>query len=356
MNISKEEKEKIQKERLQMDQTGKISEEILEIIYKHRLFKLIVPKVFDGKELDLPSAIKVFQESSTFDGNFGWLVTIGSGGGMFVPNMQEEIAKKCFMPVEAVIAGSGFPAGRAKKTKDGYIVQGKWFYCSGAQYATTFTVTCVIENEEAKKEEPEILAFALDPDQVEVIEDWDAFGLKGTSSHSIQVNEQFISKERAFSVLKEVNDYGYAIHRYPFDLFSIASFVAIILGLGDHFLSTVDPLIQRRKKQNDLLKKKFASEKERWQKANNVFHQKLHDSWEAHIVKKEIPDALKEEFAVIAKRSARTVVDVANQLFYGLGMQAIMESNALNQIWRDLHTASQHMFLTPTTKEEDTPF
>lgn len=167
-----------------MDQTGQISDELLQFIYNNQLFKLIVSEKVGGKMLDLPNAAKVFQDASYIDGNFGWAVTIGSGGGMFVPNMTKATMEECYSPLDAVIAGSGFPAGTANPVEGGYIVNGKWFYCSGSQFATTFTASCTVENESE-----EILAFAFKPEQIDVIENWDAFGLKGTSSHSIQVTD-----------------------------------------------------------------------------------------------------------------------------------------------------------------------
>lgn len=33
---------------------------------------------------------------SAIDGNFGWLVTIGTGGNMFAPTFKQEIAEEIF--------------------------------------------------------------------------------------------------------------------------------------------------------------------------------------------------------------------------------------------------------------------
>src|SRR5699024_4253561 len=112
-----------------IDQTEQISSKLLQIIYDHQLFKLIVTDELSRKVLDLPSAAKVFQDVPYIDGNFGWEVTIGVGGGMFVPNMSEQAMEACYQPYNAVIAGSGFPAGVAKPVENGYIINSKWFYC-----------------------------------------------------------------------------------------------------------------------------------------------------------------------------------------------------------------------------------
>ena len=41
------------------------------------------------------------------------------------------------------------------------------------------------------------------------------------------------------------------------------------------------------------------------------------------------------------------ILQVTQTLFPYLGMSMIMENSILNQTWRDVHTASQHFFLSP---------
>lgn len=346
----------------EVEETGKLSGKVLDFIYEHRLFKLFVPEAFGGKMTDFPSAVKVFQEAARIDGNFGWLVTIGSGGGMFVSNMTEEAAKASYFPREAVIAGSGFPSGFAQPTDDGYIINGEWFYCSGSQYATVFTATCMVGD--GDETEQKILAFALDPEQVEVLGDWGAFGLKGTSSHSIRVVEQFVPQHKVFSVFEVQNDGGGAVHSLPFLMFSEASFAAISLGIGRHFLEEVEAILHKNEEnwqkgpvnRYAVVKEKLLAEKARLEKANRAFHNLVHSVWEQHTQGIELPSELQREFSTIAKRSTSTAIYCADNLFRYIGMQAVMEKNSLNRIWRDLHTASQHMFLTPYNEVDSLPF
>ena len=69
---------------LHMEKRGELAPEILEYIYDHRLFKLFVPEELGGRMTSLPAALRLFEEASWIDGNFGWLITIGSGGGILL--------------------------------------------------------------------------------------------------------------------------------------------------------------------------------------------------------------------------------------------------------------------------------
>ncbi|WP_407270326.1 acyl-CoA dehydrogenase family protein [Radiobacillus sp. PE A8.2] len=352
----------IRNENKNCEQAKRVTDKMLTFMLEHQLFKLIIPEALGGKMLDFPSAIRAFQEASYADSNFGWLVTIGSGGGMFTQNMTEQTARTFYSPENAVIAGSGFPAGTAQPVKDGYIINGKWLYCSGSQFATLFTVSCNVISETG--DENHILAFALEPEQVDVEEDWNAFGLKGTSSNSIEIVNQFVPENHVFSIFESQNDLGTTIHTFPFVQYSEASFAAVSLGIGKHFLTEVESVLENNKQNWQQgstnrfasLKQKLINEEQRWEKANQAFHSVVEEAWGEHIKGNKLSDKLKEQFSTISKRSAATAVFCANNLFRHVGMQAVMEHNNLNQIWRDLHTASQHAFLIPTNEQESLPF
>lgn len=355
MIYTNEEIKMIRKQQEQCDQHKKITENILQLMYDKQLFKLFVPKQLGGKMVDLPTAAKIFQKSSFIDGNFGWLVTIGSGGNMFVPNMTEKAVTSVYKRKDSVIAGSGFPAGTAKRVENGYIVNGQWLYCSGSQYATTFTVTCSVEGSD------DILAFALNREQVTVLNDWDAFGLRGTSSHSIHVDEQFVSDDYVFSVFKVVNDAGGEVHTFPFLTFSETSFVAMSLGISEHFLSEVNNLLQKNeqcwpKERHTFLHDTFQHEKNRHKYVTQLFYDTLQSAWDIHVKTGKLSEEKQQQFTIMAKRIAMTVIHSVNELFRLIDMEMVMESSVINQIWRDLHTATQHMFLMPTNAHEATPY
>src|SRR5690625_4922156 len=113
----------IRSEAKYFEKTKEIHKNRLEFIYEHKEFKTIVPKELNGCMYELPKAVELFQEGSRIDGNFGCVITIGSGGGMFVPNMKKQTAITFYSPKKAVSAGSGFPAGTAEPTNNGYIIK-----------------------------------------------------------------------------------------------------------------------------------------------------------------------------------------------------------------------------------------
>ena len=178
--------------------------------------------------------LRIFDELSFLDGSLGWLVHI-STGGYFAPSFEKETARRLFSPREAVIAGTGFPAGRARRVEGGYRVSGRWFYASGAQYATVFTASAVCEGDAEEDGVEKVHAFAFDRSQVEVIHDWAAFGLKGTASDTFVVRDVFVSDERVFTVGDVKWSDHEPLYRMPFDILAVTTIASVSIGLTRRF-------------------------------------------------------------------------------------------------------------------------
>ena len=99
---------------LTAERNGRLANEVLELICEMRLFKLFVPNAMSGSMTALPEAVRIFEEAAYIDGSFGWLVTIGSGGGYFSGIFDAEVSRRLFTPRNAVVAGSGHPGGKAQ--------------------------------------------------------------------------------------------------------------------------------------------------------------------------------------------------------------------------------------------------
>jgi indole-3-acetate monooxygenase len=334
-----------------IETSGKLPADALQYIYEHRLFKLFLPETLGGRELPLPEAVEIFEEASQIDGSFGWLVTIGSGGDFFSAYLSEEIASELFSPDNAVIAGSGGITGLAKPTDGGYLVNGQWQYCSGAHHATIFTGNCRIEANSGKKEE--VLSFTFLPEQVTILEDWRAFGMKGTGSHSIKVENAFVPFNRTFDLQQAPRISDYKIYRYPFFQFAEVSFAAVALGVAGHFLQEAFKSLEenrtRRKdaspERYEFIRKKFEDAHNRVNQVRTEFYVAVNTSWNELETTGQLTEAMQHLVSKSSKKVARITTAVVHEILPFLGMAAVTETSLLNQLFRDLHTVCQHTVL-----------
>jgi len=337
----------IKEQAAQAEEEKSLSPGVADILYRHRLFKLFVPDKLGGRMTPLPNALQLFEECAYIEGNVGWLVTIGSGGNYFAGYYDKTTAARLFSPASAVLAGSGYP-GMAKKAKGGYFVSGEWKFCSGAGYATFYTATAIIQNKKGKEEK---LAFTFMPEQVKVIKDWNAFGLKATESHSIRVKNAFVPDALVFDLTKLVSFKKEKIYSFPFLQFAQLSFAAVVAGLCRAFMDEAaklakSPHYKANKMRFAYLKNLIAEEKENFAGQTGAFYEVAQRSWDDHCKNILTPELLNDVSLACQKVSAEAS-RIAGSLFPNLGMAVAMENTAINKIYRDLLTANQHILLKP---------
>jgi indole-3-acetate monooxygenase len=333
-----------------IESSGSLSPRILDYIYDAKLFKLFVPAALGGLGAGLPDALRVFEKAAWVDGSFGWLVTIGAGGGFFAATLPPEQSRKLFGERKAVVAGSGHANGIAKPVDGGYRVSGQWKYSSGSTYASIFTANCRIES--ALGEAPEIRSFVFMPEQVKIIRDWKSFGLKATDSHSIAVEEVYVPAERTFDIFSTPR-YADPIFRYPFVPFAQTSFAAVCIGLCHHFLEEARSFAAARQddwgaaqpKRLTTLVRMLDEKQLAFKETAERFYDTVDRSWAVFTESNSMSELDQEEVGRCSQEAARTALECAHAIFPLLGMAALMEDNLLNRIYRDLHTVTQHTML-----------
>lgn len=345
---------KLREQAEHIEKSGALSPEMLNVIYEYGLFKLFVPKELHGRMVTLPEGLRIFDEAAYVDGNLGWAVTIGSGGGFFSPMISPSVVEQVFAAREAVVAGSGHPSGTATAVEGGYLVRGIWKYCSGSTYATVFTANCMIDRGEPEAA-PEIRAFVFWPDEVEIIKDWNSFGLKATESHSIQVQEVFVPEERTFNLAALHAYQDEPIYRFPFIPFAEASFAAVNIGICRHFLEEAHAIIERNRttwdaansERSTMAAGQLARAEMLFRQSASMFYRTMDQAWDKHVQHAAATDREWEQVSRQCKETASQALQCSQAIYPFLGLYAAKEDTVINRTYRDLHTARQHSLLMP---------
>ncbi|MFD0869006.1 MULTISPECIES: acyl-CoA dehydrogenase [Paenibacillus] len=348
--LNKEQISQIREQSIGWDRFMAIPPEMLEIIYELRLFKLFVPDELGGRMTPLPKALQWFEQCSWADGSFGWLVTIGAGGGFFVPYMDASTARRLFSGREAVVAGSGYPSGTARRVEGGYEVSGRWQYCSGSTHATLFTANAYI-TDESDSSGQKMRSFIFRPEQVDIVRDWTAFGLRATESHTITVDRVFVPEEMTFDLAGKPIHYNDPIYSYPFLPFAQSSFAAVALGIAKHLVEEARRVTDHNREawgatgRYFSVRNKIKQTEDRWQRAADAFYGCIQQSWNRHVEGLPHTEEQQQEVSRVCKTTASMALACGQALFPYMGIRSVMEDAPINRIWRDLQTACQHSLL-----------
>ncbi|MDH5398662.1 MAG: hypothetical protein OEX02_10965 [Cyclobacteriaceae bacterium] len=320
----------------------KLPEQLLRIFYSNKLFRLFIPKRLQGLQYALADGLQVIEQSSALDGDFGWLVQIGAGGGYFSGFFQEETAKNIVTKENFVVAGSGRTSGIAAPNPTGYVVDGKWDFCSGSTYASHFTTNCML------KGTSKFTSLIILPDQLTITPDWNAYGMASTLSHTIRAKGINVPHDMTFQLDSLQNDYGYALFYFPFEAFARASIIAVLFGCLSHLLEETERYIEKSaltKKKSKYLKNTLADTRSILADRKKVFYEATDVLWQKVVTGSQVPATDLQSFDQRIFDINGFINEKAWQLYLGVGMEACKENTPFNKVWRDITTATQHTLL-----------
>jgi alkylation response protein AidB-like acyl-CoA dehydrogenase len=322
---------------------GMLSGDQLQLIYEHKWFNLFVPQEHAGLALSLPEAVALEENIAYADGSVGWVVTLCAGAAMFIGYLDEALATEIFADPFICIAGSGQAGGSAKIIPGGFLVNGSWPYASGAPHATYFTANCIIEGT------TQIHSFIFKKEEVTLHANWRYLGLNATAGYSFAVGNLIIPANRSFNISPQNARLAHPVYRYPFLQLAETTIAANVSGMCLYFFDLATELIKKKSSVSEKIKNKSlqlaTSSIAAMQILRDEFYNKLDLSWSSHIATGG-SSALELKAVSHASLKLATVGrNLVNQIYPYCGLDAARTDTAINRVWRNINTASQHSIL-----------
>jgi alkylation response protein AidB-like acyl-CoA dehydrogenase len=336
------------------EKAGMLQPDQLALIYEQGWFKFLVPKVYSGLQLPLPDMVRLEESLAWANGSVGWVVTLCSGAGWFGGFLSPRIAPELLSHPHLCLAGSGASTGTATIADNGYIINGSWKYASGVHHATHLTANCIIKKGEEtvldKDGNPLILPFIFDRKDVTLVSAWKFIGMMGTGSDAYEVHNLFVEQDRCFKIDPDHAVIAEPLYQYPFLQLAETTLAANIAGLAVHFTDLCGPVFDEKIKseklsagQKIILKQTLDRLTLELNAVRREFYQAVDASWEGSLTGAA---AHLQEVSTTSRKLAKTARECVDELYPYCGLQAANPDAEINQVWRDLHTASQHSLLT----------
>jgi hypothetical protein len=332
----------------------RLTDEQLAVIYEQKWFKLFVPYEFDGLNLSLPDGLMLEESLAKIDGSLGWTVTLCSGATMFIGYLDSDIAREVFYDMKVCFGGSGRASGKAEIVQDGYLISGKWQYATGAAHNTVFTANCelVEDNKTLLKENgaPVVKSFMFLRQEVELAQDWEAMGLKATSSDTFSVKELKVKKDRAFEINPQCTALDSLIYRVPFKQFAETTLAVNTLGMTLRFLELSNEILTKKQTtgrnqpqtSTETHKLLLLNAKRELSELKKSFYAEVNKSWSQLEATNFIEEDLLEIISITSRKLVKNSLKWVSQLYPYCGMSAAKPSEEINRVWRNIFTASQH--------------
>jgi alkylation response protein AidB-like acyl-CoA dehydrogenase len=320
----------IRDEMPEAERSGLLTATQIDIIRRNRWFHLFVPKDLQGSDLSLPDAVRLEESIAWADGSTGWVVTLCAGAAMFVGYFDDGLAREVFSEPNVCIAGSGQATGTALRTGHDFVVNGSWDYSSGAPHATHFTANCVVEGEEVR-------SFIFKRNEVTLSRNWDYMGLNATAGHSFSVRDLKLPLNRSFLIDPSAAVLPAPVYRYPFLQLAHATLAVNLSGMSVYFFDLAAPLMKSIAARHQL---EYANQA--LQSLRGEFYAELDHSWQLHLMNEIFSLQKFNKISIALAQECRELVD---SVYPFCGLIAARKDTPVNQVWRNIHTASQHALL-----------
>ncbi len=169
------------------------------LLHETGLFRFHQPRRFGGMELPFVAVVDIVAELARGCPSTAW--NVGNLGchhwilGYYEPETQHELWDA--NPDVLIASSIALAAGRGRKTKDGFVVSGKWPFSSGVDNSDWNMLAVTIFEDE----KPVDWRLCLVPKtDYRVLDTWYAMGMVGTGSKDIEVKEVFVPERRALAL------------------------------------------------------------------------------------------------------------------------------------------------------------
>jgi len=329
----------------------------LQLIYDHNWFNIWVPKIYGGKEMDLIKGLSLLEELAYWDGGLGWTVTLCAGANMFAGYIDPELARKVFSDPKVCFGGSGRVGGKAVWDGQQYRLSGVWQFATGAPHLSHFTLNCEVYDGDVQRLRengaPFVLSFFVPRENVLIHYDWDTFGLECTASHSFSLNQIQVDSPYSFQITPEKRYSDIPLYKLPFMPFAEVTLLANYTGMYRRFLDLVEKYFINKSNDpcwNARLGKDRFTVLDNCQVGLATNRDKIHtltvDLWDRCVADKlTADDGVIQAIAALSRSMVKTIREQVVALYPHVGIAGAQRDNALNIVFRNIFTATQHSLL-----------
>lgn len=334
----------------QIDAEREIPQSLIGEMREAGLFRMTAPTEWGGPELHPIAQYEILETLAAEDGSVAWCAYTGASSGYFACFLDPDVSRRMYSDIDSVTAGAPAMTGNAEAVDGGFKVTGRWSFGSGIANAKWALGGCLqtkdgapVLNEQGK---PNAFIAFLPGEHVNVIENWNTIGMRGTGSHDYEVVDLFVPNEHTFSIATSPIKLAGTLYQLRTMIFF--NHAALALGVARGAMNAF---------------REYAASKETRSGPLNQQHfaltavataEALIGSARAYVLATmdEIFQSLERGDELTVRQRAlyrlsivhahRAAVEAVELLFQAAGSTATRVPNRLERAFRDVHVANQH--------------
>jgi len=322
-----------------------VPRDMIEQLKQLGVYRAHTPSCFGGDGSSPSEFLKLIEAISEADGSTGWVASFGSAALYLAALPRETLACIYANGPDVAFAGGLFPVQPAEKVEGGWRVNGLWKFASGCIGADLLGVG--IGTGDGGKP----LTAVLRPEDVEIVENWEVIGMRGTGSHDLRVKDAFLSNEWTF-VRGGEPSIEEPIYQYPSIAYAAQVLAVVNLGIARAALNEISQMAGRSSitgapmmADRAYLRIGVAKAEASLRSAKAFFYETTDAAWESILKGEGVSAEQTSMLRLAAAQAAREGASAVQSAYMLAGTSAIYDGHPLQRYLRDAMVVTQHAFL-----------
>lgn len=324
-------------------------------------YRACIPAAYGGLECSPVELARTIERLALADGSAAWCVFIGATSGSALASLDENSAQEIFTHPEVRIAGVFAPRGRAVREGNNVRVTGRWQWGSGTQNSDWVLAGCLFERdgelELLPDGRPRMHMVLVPHSDVTFHDTWHTSGLCGTGSTDFELSDVVVPEERVVGLT------GASLEAplYAFPMFGLLALgiAGVALGLARSAINEIvelatakrpeasrRTLAERRSAQSDTAEAEALVRSSR-----AFFYETIESAWQSALSTGAITVEHRRDLRLATTHTVRTCARAVDLMYTLGGGTSVYRESRLQRIFRDVHVATQHMMVGPSTME-----
>lgn len=340
----------------QADTDRRLTPELAGALRESGLLRMLVPAALGGGEATPMGMVAAVEEMARADAAAGWCLAVAATSGVLGAYLPEEQAHEVFGDPGGWVGGVFAPKGRATPAGDGRLeVSGRWAFASGVDHCDWLMGGCVVQDEDAAGPRLALVPAA----SARVLDTWDVAGLRGTGSHDFEVESVTVPYARTVSLTHDAPQSGGPLYAFP--VFGLLALAIAAVGMGIA-RGAVEDLVElaggkvpsmatRKLAEHPDTQIRLARAEARLRASRALVEAEVAEAWELALATGEVAIERRAGLRMAASHAMGTAAGVVDEMYALAGGSAVYAQSPLQRRFRDVHVATQHMLVNPSTWE-----
>jgi alkylation response protein AidB-like acyl-CoA dehydrogenase len=342
------------------EKAGRLSQETVTKLDEIGVFRISTPLEYGGLALSVAEQRRIYTAVGKIAGSTGWVSWVTTTHVRWIAMFPEQVRDEVYgldwvgPLVSGVISGHG--PGRARRVEGGYMLSGRWPFCSGCRHTAWSILGAMTEGPDGT---PDVIILLVPAVDLEILDDWAVSGMKASGSNTVQIaTEVFVPAYRTLSIKDAAADkwaseppIGQVLYRNQFiaytTILSGSTPLGIAKGALDYYKARIDKrgivaTDYRVQSEAAITHFQLAETTSRIDAAERLLSADCEELDRRAAAGEPCDDVFHAKLKFDVASSVRSCTEAVEILHRGSGASTIHEANPMQRYARDIRVATVH--------------